>query len=82
MSSFEALYDYFLPSIKEYVVNSKVPAVKYFLVMLDEVLLTPKDHLEQERNPMKQQAKKKNRRRIYDRRLGVCSTAALQAEFS
>jgi hypothetical protein len=59
MSLFEALYGYPPPSIKEYVINSKVPDVKYYLAMLDEVLCTLKSHLEQEMNRMKQQDDKR-----------------------
>ena len=56
---FEALYRYSPPSIKEYVVNSKILAVKNYLAASNEVLHTLKDHLEQARNQMKQQADKR-----------------------
>jgi hypothetical protein len=59
MSLFEALYGYLPPSIKEYVINSKVPVVKDYLAASDEVLRTLKAHLEQARNRMKQQADKR-----------------------
>jgi hypothetical protein len=47
MSPFEALYGYLPPSIKEYVINSKVIIMKYYLVMSDEVIHTLKSHIEQ-----------------------------------
>jgi hypothetical protein len=47
------------PSIKEYVINSKVPAVKDYLATLDEILRTLKAHLEQARNQIKQQTDKR-----------------------
>jgi hypothetical protein len=50
MSPFEALYGYPPPSIKEYVINSKVPAVKDYLATSNEILRTLKSHLEQARN--------------------------------
>jgi hypothetical protein len=50
MSPFEALYGYPPPSIKEYVINSKVPDVKDYLATSDEILCTLKAHLEQARN--------------------------------
>jgi hypothetical protein len=53
MSLFEALYGYLTPSIKEYVINSKVPFMKEYLAASDEVLRNSKDHLEQARNQMK-----------------------------
>jgi hypothetical protein len=59
MCPFEALYGYLTISIKEYVINSKVPTMKYYLDTLDEILHTLKPHLEQERNRIKKQADKR-----------------------
>jgi hypothetical protein len=58
MSLFEARYGYPPPFIKEYVINSKVIVVKYYLASSDEVLRTLKVHLKQARNQMKQQVDK------------------------
>jgi hypothetical protein len=59
MSPFEALYGYPPPSIKEYVINSKVPAVKDYISASDEVICTLKAHLKQAKNRMKQQDDKR-----------------------
>ena len=58
MSYFEALYRYPPPTAREYVINNfKDPAARDFLATFDEVMINIfKNHLEQARNRMKQQA--------------------------
>ena len=57
MSPFEALYGYPPPTTREYVINNfKVPSTRYYLKTFDEAIRILKNHLEQARNRMKQQA--------------------------
>ena len=56
MSPFETLYGYPPPTSREYVINNfKVPVARDYLATSDEFICILKNHLEQERNHMKQQ---------------------------
>ena len=57
MSPFEALYGYPPPTVREYAINNfKVPTTRDYLATSDEAICILKNHLEQARNHMKQQA--------------------------
>ena len=67
MSPFEALYGYPPPTTREYVINNlKVPIARYYLATSDEVVCILKNHLEQARNHMKQQADSKRTNREFE----------------
>ena len=56
ITTFESLYGYAPPLIKDYVVtNFKMPAMKSYLVTSDEILHLFKNHLEETWNQIKQQ---------------------------
>ena len=67
MSPFESLYGYAPPTTREYVINNlKLPAARDYLATFDDVIHILKNHIEQERNHMKQQADSKRTDREFE----------------